>query len=444
MRKIILQAQVKKAIEMLRVSGYDGYVVGGALRDFILQKEPTDIDITTNAIPPEIVKIFSEYKVIETGIKHGTVTVVIESFHIEITTYRVDGKYSDNRHPDFINFTLSLKEDLARRDFTMNAIAYNEKDGIIDFYNGEKDISEKTIRCVGDAFERFKEDALRIFRAVRFASVLSFEIEEQTHKAMQKNKELLLNVSVERLYVELSKMLCGEDIKNVLLKYIDIIGVIIPELLPLKGLSQNNPYHIYDALTHTAVAVSCIENVLYLKIAMLFHDLGKAKTYTEDEKGIGHFYGHSEISEQMARDILRRLKVDKFTLDRVCILIKYHDLKLMKNKRFIKKWLNKLSKEVFMELLLVKKADDLAKNESCFLRIKFYEEIKEMAEEIIAEGSCFNLCDLKVNGKDLINIGITRGDKIGKTLKLLLEGVIDDEIPNEKDDLLKTALKINE
>ncbi|MDF2566694.1 MAG: poly(A) polymerase [Oscillospiraceae bacterium] len=436
-----LSVQVKTALKMLHENGFEAYIVGGCVRDMILQLSPKDVDITTNALPNQVSQIFKSHRVIETGLKHGTVTVMIDNIPLEITTYRTDGEYLDNRHPESVQFTSSLKEDLARRDFTINAIAYDENSGFIDFFGGIEDIKNKKIRCVGNADKRFEEDALRILRGIRFASVLGFEIETETSCAMFRNKNRLNNISKERVTVEYLKLICGKNQKQVMTDYIEILGEVVPDLLPMKGFNQNNPYHIYDVLEHSLVAVEDTPPFPpYLRLAALLHDVGKPLCYTQDEKGTGHFYGHSKLSEQTAEKILTYLKLDRFTIDRVCTLIKYHDTPIKSDKKIIKKWLNRLTEPVFREILLIKKADTFAHNPVFHERLDELNEISKILDEIIVEQECFSLKDLAINGNDLIEIGLS-GKQIGEMLEHLLHAVMEEKTKNEYGSLIEEAKK---
>ncbi|MBQ5565782.1 MAG: HD domain-containing protein, partial [Clostridia bacterium] len=333
---IFLPDEVKTAIEKISKNGFEAYIVGGCVRDSLLGKTPKDYDITTSASPQEVEKIFSDCRVIETGIKHGTVTVLINSMPLEITTFRIDSEYVDNRHPESVTFTKSLREDTARRDFTMNAIAYNNFTGICDFYGGETDIKNKIVRCVGNPDLRFNEDALRIMRAIRFSSVLGFEIEENTRSSIFKNKELLKNISSERIAAELVKLLCGKNAKKVLCEYIDILGVVMPELLPMKDFDQRNAHHIYDIWTHTAVAVENIEPAPILRLTALFHDIGKPECFFM-KNGQGHFYGHAAVSEKISDNILKRLKFDNTSRETITTLVKLHDIQIEETETAVKR-----------------------------------------------------------------------------------------------------------
>ncbi len=440
MLNLVFQAQ--KALEILNKRGYEAYVVGGTVRNFILGKQATDIDITTSALPRQTIDVFKDYKVIETGLKHGTVTVVIDHIHIEITTYRTESGYSDARHPDSVNFTASLKKDCARRDFTMNAVCYNPSVGFVDYYGGTEDIKNGVIRCVGDPHRRFKEDALRILRAVRFASVLGFEIEENTKQAIFDCKELLENISAERIYTELLKLLCGKNVKQVLMDYTEVLAVFMPEIMALKGFEQRNHHHIYDVLEHTAVAV---ENALpqpVLRLATLMHDFGKPATFTIDEKGTGHFYGHGDVSFEIAKNILRRLKVSNEEYSLISYLVKYHDVHIEPNEKSVRRALNKHGRERMKMLLQLKRADNKGQNIKDFDRTAEYDNLEKMIDEILAKEQCFSLKQLAVNGRDLMDIGVPPSKQTGEILNSLLEMVINGDVENKKEILLEYAEQI--
>ena len=428
--------EVKTAISTLAANGFEAYIVGGCVRDSLLGGNPKDYDITTSAEPEEVEKIFGNFRVIETGIKHGTVTVLINKMPLEITTFRIDSDYSDNRHPENVTFTKSLEEDTARRDFTMNALAYNDERGICDFYGGTDDIKNKIIRCVGDADKRFGEDALRIMRAIRFSSVLGFEIEENTKRAVFKNKELLRNISSERIASELVKLLCGANVRKVLMEYIDVLGVVIPELLPMKGFDQKNIHHIYDVLEHTAAAVENIEPTPVLRLTALFHDIGKPECFFMKD-GQGHFYGHADIGADMTTKILSHLKFDNNTKNTVTKLVKIHDVQIEETDTAVKRCMNKHTPEIFFLLLKMKRADTLAQSPMCRERLEYLDRLEKRANEIINRKACFSMKDLAVNGNDLIKLGVKPGKELGNILKYLLEAVIEGKLPNDKNTLIK-------
>lgn len=414
-------------------NGFEAYFVGGCVRDWVMGNVPHDFDITTNASPDEIKKVFSDYKTILTGEKHGTVTVVSEGENIEVTTYRVDGEYKDSRHPETVLFTKNIEEDLARRDFTMNAIGYCNN-SFVDPFCGVADIEKKLIRTVGEPDKRFGEDALRIMRALRFAATLGFEIDKETKEGIHKNKALLENISKERLFVEFSKLIMGENAEKILLEYSDVIGVFIPEILPCVGFDQRNPYHIYDVYTHIVKALSAAPKNLKIRLSMFFHDIGKPLCFTIDEKG-GHFKGHSEKSEQIAKNVLTRLKADNDTKNIVTGLVREHQRAIIPKKKYVKRCLMKLGYELFDLLMEVKIADTKAHSEKAFGNLREIEELKRLRCEIEKDSECISLKDLAVDGSDVIALGITDGRKIGKILKRLLEMVVDGEVENTKEKL---------
>ncbi len=441
--KINLPYFAQKAIKMLSDAGYEAYVVGGCVRDSIMGKTPFDWDITTSASPEEIKSVFSGYKVIETGIIHGTVTVIVENSPLEITTYRIDGCYSDNRHPDKVQFTKSLKEDLSRRDFTINALAYNDDEGVIDFFGGIEDIKSKIIKTVGNPYKRFSEDALRILRALRFSSQLSFSIEEETQESIRECSLFLQKISVERINSEFTKLLCGENVREVLTGYSDVFIKMIPELEPMIDFNQKTPYHIYDVYEHTVRAVENIDSNEELRLTMLFHDIGKPFCFKEDENGRGHFKGHNIESVRLAKEILSRLRYNKATINKIELLIEHHDVNIKNDKKQIKHFLNKLSPESFFDLLKVKKADNLAQSPE-FNRSDMINGIYLTAKEILSEKECFCLDMLNINGNDLMDKGLKKGKEIGEALDLLLNAVIDEKCENKKEKLISFYFEIRQ
>ncbi len=394
-----------------------------------------DIDVTTDALPEQIMSVFSGYKVIPTGLKHGTVTVISKGVPFEITTFRIDGNYSDLRHPDIVTFSGDIRDDLSRRDFTVNAMAMDKDGNIIDPFGGISDIENRIIRCVGTPEKRFSEDALRIMRAVRFASQLGFEIENETHNALLSMKERLSGISSERIRMELDKLLCGKNAVSVLLEYRDIIGQIIPEMIPCMGFEQHSKYHKYDIYEHSVRAVGAApEDSLILRRAMLLHDTGKPSLFSMGEDGYGHFKGHAQAGEVIAGNILRRLRYDKRTIDLTCTLITRHSDKI-ESERQIKRMISKLGTETFILLMEMKKADNCAKNEFVLEENILFDEYIRKAIRFEEEGCCMKLSDLAVNGNDVIALGL-KGKQIGKALNELLELVMDEILPNEKSVLL--------
>ncbi len=436
----LLSKQAQTAIECLRLKGYEAYAVGGCTRDMLMERENHDTDITTSALPEEIKRVFSSFRTIDTGIKHGTVTVLIDDIPFEITTYRIEKGYSDGRHPDEVIFTRNLEEDLKRRDFTVNSIAFCPEKGFVDPFGGREDIENKIIRCVGNPKERFEEDSLRILRALRFSSVLGFEIEKKTVEAMRACKELLDIVSKERIFSELSKLLCGENIRYVLINYSDILEVVLPEIKGMRGFNQHNFHHIHDILTHTAVVTENIPPLPHLRFAALFHDCGKTDCFSLDEKGTGHFYSHPSISARRAEEALLRLKSDTKTREKVVKLVKVHDTPIEESERIIKKRLRSMGEELFFDLIKLQRADTKGLAPQFHDREKHFDTLEKMARQIIEGEECFSLKDLKIDGNDLIKEGF-QGKEIGAALSAALEGVIDGKVENEKDKLIAFSLK---
>lgn len=438
-----LSKQAQTAVKLLCDNGFEAYAVGGFTRDMIMGRPNHDTDITTSALPEEIKEIFSGFRTVDTGIKHGTVTVIIDGTPLEITTYRIEKDYTDGRHPDEVIFTRSLKEDLKRRDFTVNSIAYNPELGFVDPFDGKSDIKKRIIRCVGNPKERFTEDSLRILRALRFSSVLGFEIEAETSKAMRECKELLVVVSKERIFCEITKMLCGDNIRYVLVNYSDILEVVLPEIKGMKDFDQHNFHHIYDILTHTAVVTENIPPLPHLRLAALFHDCGKADCFSLDENGTGHFYGHPSISAKKSEAALIRLKSDTATREKVVKLVKVHDTPIEESERIIKKRLRSMGEELFFDLIKLQRADTKGLAAEFHDREKHFSTLEEMARKIIEEGQCFSLKDLKINGNDLIREGFS-GKEIGAALTLSLEAVIDERVKNDKNELIAFCLENKE
>lgn len=425
-----------KVINALESAGYEAYVVGGSVRDMLMNQSINDIDITTNALPQEMKEVFSSFRCFDTGLKHGTLTVLVDKNPVEVTTYRIDKGYSDGRHPDSVAFTKNITEDLARRDFTVNAIAYNPNSGIVDPFSGIQDIERRILRCVGEPEKRLEEDSLRILRGLRFSATLGFDIEEETAKAMTNCRSLLKNVSAERVYSELSKILCGKNIKNVLLDFTEIFEEVLPELSGMKDFDQKNFHHIYDVLKHTATVVENIEPLPHLRFAALFHDCGKPECFSLGSDAVGHFYAHARKSTDKAETALTRLKSDNFTKNRVMELVKLHDTPIEPKENVIKKKLGKYGEDLFFELIKLQRADNMGMSPEFRFRQNTYSEIENIARQVIASQQCFSLKDLAIKGDDLIALGL-KGREIGLTLKKLLSAVIDEKVQNTKEDLIK-------
>lgn len=431
-----LSDSANTVISILEKNGYKAYLVGGAVRNHIMDITPDDIDIATNALPDETKEIFSAYKVIDTGIKHGTVTVLINGCSVEITTFRTEEGYSDGRHPDKVTFTNDIREDLRRRDFTINSIAYSPTIGLIDPFEGAKDINNKTIRCTGNPSERFKEDALRILRALRFSSVLGFSIEDETTNAIHNFKHLLKNISAERVYSELSKMLCGKNIRNIINEYADVIGVVIPEIGRMIDYDQKNYHHKYNLLEHTAVVVSSIPAVKHLRFAALLHDIAKPVCRSFDSENIAHYYKHSSVGAEIAESIMSSLNADNATKEKTVKLIRWHDTPIEECDRIIKRKLRSVGKDLLFDLIELQRADTLGLAEEYHNRLSHFDRLKIMTEEILSKEQCFSLKNLDINGHDMSALGL-KDKQIGTALNFALEAVIDNTAVNQKDILIK-------
>lgn len=436
----------KTAIEILKSKGFEAFLIGGSVRDFVMGLPIGDIDITTNATPDEVKQVFADFRVIETGIKHGTVTVLINDEPLEITTYRNEGTYSDNRHPDSVIFSNSLADDVVRRDFTMNGIAYDFDNGFCDLVGGLPDIKNKTIRCIGDAETRFHEDALRILRAMRFSSVLGFEIETETKNAIHKCKDLLKNISAERIREEFTKLICGKNAYNVLQEFADVVTVFIPEISDCVGFEQKNRHHCFDVYTHTLKAVEKSSQNSIIRLAIFFHDIGKPSVAHFDEKGEQHFYSHPKVSAEMTEKIMTRLRFDNDTKNKVVTLVKMHDSPIMVNdmtkpdRKRLKKIMSQIGADLIYDLIEIKYCDNSAQNPKYFRGEDFYKQTREIINEIINEKECFSIKHLAIDGNDLISLGY-KGKKIGEALEKCLTAVIDGKVENEKSELIKYITK---
>ena len=439
--KILLPEKVNMIIKTIQAAGFEAYAVGGCVRDSILGRIPDDWDITTSANPQEIKKIFK--RTIDTGIQHGTVTVMMDKEGFEVTTYRIDGEYEDSRHPKEVTFTSNLREDLRRRDFTINAMAYNEEVGLIDIFGGISDIEKKIIRCVGDAKERFTEDALRMMRAVRFSAQLGYSIEEGTKEAIKELAPNLKNISAERIQVELVKLVVSNNPDYLRVAYeTGITAQVLPEFDLCMETEQNNPHHKYSVGEHILQSMKHIKADKVLRLSMLFHDMGKPKAKTEDEQGIHHFYGHNEISENIAEEVLKRLRFDNDTLYKVKSLVFFHDYHPGLTDKSVRKFVTKIGKELVPFYLLVQRADVLAQSEyKREDKLAKIDEVSRIFDGIIERGECLSLKDLAVNGKDLIALGMKPGKEIGETLEHFLQMVIANPSLNEKEILLNNLPK---
>lgn len=438
--KINMPQAVKEIIATLQQNNFEAYAVGGCVRDSILGREPNDWDITTSASPEEVKALFR--RTIDTGIEHGTVTIMIDKVGYEVTTYRIDGKYEDGRHPTEVTFTRNLKEDLLRRDFTINAMAYNDTDGLVDIFGGLEDIERKVIRCVGDPRARFTEDALRLMRAVRFAAQLGYTIEEETREAMKEIAGNLTKISAERIQVELVKTLVSPNPFMMKDAYeLGLTKYFMPEFDLAMETEQHNRHHMYTVGEHSLVATGHIRADKMLRLTMLMHDFGKPLCITTDEEGIDHYYGHPAKSEEMAEEILHRLKFDNDTIRKVCILIRHHDERIVPGLKYMRRAMARIGEEAFPELFEVQEADISAQSSyKRDIKLVNLEANRRDYEEICAKKQCVSKATLAVSGKDLIACGMKPGKEIGAVLDAMLQDVIESPEHNEKEYLLKKFL----
>lgn len=434
---IHLPDKVHKIIETLTAAGYEAYAVGGCIRDSILGREPNDWDITTSAKPEETKRLF--LRTVDTGIKHGTVTVLLDREGFEVTTYRIDGVYEDARHPKEVTFTASLEEDLRRRDFTVNAMAYNEETGLVDIFGGMQDIENRIIRCVGNAEERFTEDALRMLRAVRFSAQLGYRIEDTTKEAIRKLAPNLKLISAERIQAELVKLVVSPHPEYLRTAYeTGITKQILPEFDFCMETGQNNPHHCYSVGEHILHSMQETDPDKVLRLGMLFHDIGKPQTLTIDEEGISHNKGHAVVGEKMARRILRRLKFDNDTTDKVTKIVRYHDMEINLAPGNVRRALNRVGEDIFPLLFAVRYADVMAQSDyHREEKLDKLEKLRRLYDEICRNQDCLGLKDLAVTGTDLIALGMEPGRKIGETLRGLLELVLEEPERNTREELLE-------
>lgn len=441
--KIDIPHEIKDILVQLNSNGFKVYAVGGCIRDTLLGIEPKDWDICTNAIPNEVKKVFQNEKIIDTGLKHGTVTLVRNNIPYEITTFRADGNYSDGRHPDSVSFVSSLQEDLSRRDFTINALAADKTGSVIDCFNGVNDLKNNIIRCVGNPYERFGEDALRILRALRFSAKYYFRIDENTSKAIHSCCHLIKNVSAERITAEFCKIIKNSN-SNLLMEFSDVISEIVPEVTPCIGFNQNNSHHIFDVYQHSVKAIEFAQHNLELRLSLFFHDIGKPETYIIDEKGVGHFPNHAIVGAEMTEKIMKRMRFDNITIRNVVELVKYHDTVIQTTPAFVRRLLNKYGNTQSKQLINVVKCDKRAQsqNKDSERTLKDVSLLSEIIKKEISKKHCFSLKNLAVNGEDIKCLGVKEGPNIGKILKRLLAFVLNNPGKNQKDILLAEAKKI--
>jgi len=425
---------VLEVLQKLEAAGYEAWCVGGCVRDLLLGRPVNDWDVTTSALPEETMALFGD-AAFPTGLKHGTVTVRADGMPVEVTTYRCDGNYLDHRRPESVTFTRSLEEDLQRRDFTINAIAVNLRGEVRDPFDGMVDIKTKTLRCVGNADQRFEEDALRMMRGLRFSAVLGFSVAPATEKSIRNQRELLREIAVERIWTELEKLLMGLHASAVLRCFPEVIGVFWPEILPMVGLDQRNRHHCYDVWEHSLRAVEAVPSDLVLRCAALLHDVGKPPCFTVDEKGIGHFYGHGVVSRQLTDEMLRRMKCSADFRERVVRLVDWHDRPIPCTEKSLRRALRKLGEEELRLLLELKRADNLAQAPEYRSRQQELDALEELLQTLLDQDACFSLRQLAVNGNDLLALGLS-GPEVGAALEKLLSAVVDGEVPNDRHALL--------
>ena len=441
---LTLPIPVSELIDRLKDAGFSAYAVGGCVRDSLLGLEPHDWDICTSALPDQMLEVFRDFRTADTGLKHGTLMVIVDHAPYEITTFRVDGDYTDHRHPDSVIFVDDLTKDLARRDFTVNAMAWSPETGLQDPFGGQEDLSARLIRCVGEAKQRFEEDALRVLRALRFAAVYDFTIEPATASALREKAPELKRIAGERIREELLKLLCGQAAGRILREYPEVLAEIIPEIRPMIGYDQQNHHHSYDLWEHTVRGVEGVPADPVLRLAMLLHDTGKPSVRTTDDKGEGHYYGHPKVSEEIARKTADALHLDNAFRDRLCTLVRHHDTPLRTpggeintDRSFLLRRLNKYGEENLRALFLIHCADRIATGYSTPEREKArLRDRNDALDALLAEQPCFTLKDLAVNGRDLTALGL-KGKAVGDALQSLLEAVMDGLVPNEKEALLQ-------
>ena len=439
---IVLPQDVIKIIERLESCGHEAYAVGGCVRDSILGKEPADWDITTSASPEEVKALFAH--TIDTGIAHGTVTIMCGKCGYEVTTYRIDGEYKDGRHPESVAFTNLLSEDLRRRDFTINAMAYNQTEGLVDLFGGMQDLQDGVIRCVGEATERFSEDALRMLRAVRFAAQLGFSIDKATYDAICALAPTIARVSMERIMVELVKLLTSAHPEEMRTVYAcGLTGIFLPEFDAMMETPQHTVHHQYSVGEHTIHALMAVPADRVLRLTMLFHDVAKPVCRTTDEAGNDHFYGHPEIGAEMTGQILRRLKFDNDTIRSVKRLVRFHDMRPVLQEKNVRRSIVKMGLESFPEIFAVKRADTLA--QSMYMRqqkLDAIDQFEALYDRIVEKQVCVQKKDLALNGKDLLDIGVPQGKKVGEILDLLFAQVIEEPEKNTREELLAEAKRL--
>ena len=431
---MFIPESVQLCLNRLENAGFEAYIVGGCVRDALLGLTPQDYDMCTSALPEQTEAVFSDFPLVLAGKKHGTVGVVIDGTVVEITTYRTEGGYTDNRHPEWVKFVPTIEEDLSRRDFTVNSMAYSPSRGLADPFGGRADLEAKILRAVGDPQTRFREDSLRILRGVRFAVKYALTPEDATMDARVDLRKLMDNLARERVFDELCKLLLLVDMED-LLRFAPILAAVIPELEPMIGFDQRSPHHAYDLYKHTAGVTGGVPRELTLRWAALLHDTGKITTFTLDENGRGHFYGHAKFSAEIADRVLRRLKAPTKLREDAVRLIELHMHRFEEDKKVLRRWLSRLGSATMDDLLKLQEADLGSKGTGKVREMDQFSRLRQLIAEIEAENACLHIKDLAVNGNDLMALGLS-GREIGTALNRLLELVLDEQLPNEKQALL--------
>lgn len=429
----MLPQEVQAVLSRLESAGFTAYLVGGCVRDLLMERTPQDWDMTASARPEQVMALFAG-RCIPTGLPHGTVTVQEGSCAFELTTFRADGAYADHRHPDAVRFSDTLAEDLRRRDFTVNAMAMDLRGELTDLHGGREDIRNRVIRCVGVPERRFDEDALRIMRALRFAATLGFAIEPETARSLRARRELLRGIAAERLYAEMSRLLCGDGAAQVLLDFPEVIGVFLPEILPCVGFDQRNCHHCYDVWEHTVRAVAAAPQDATLRWTLLLHDLGKPETFTLDDGGVGHFCGHGKVSVMLADAAMERLRFPTAQRREILRLIDWHDRDIPRTEKSIRRALNKLGAEGLRQLIAVKRADNMAQAAAFRGAQRELDKTEEIMASLLRQDACFSLKQLAIRGEDVLALG-QRGAAVGAALQRALEAVMDGAVPNEREAL---------
>ncbi len=435
--RIAMPSDVAALLSRLHQNGFSAYVVGGCVRDSLRGVPPHDWDVATAATPQETAALFADYRTVSVGAEHGTVAVLTEMRTVEITTFRTEGGYADNRHPDQVTFVNNVTEDLRRRDFTVNAMAYNDEEGLVDPFDGQTDLAHGVLRCVEDPTTRFTEDALRILRGLRFAATLPLSVDPATARALHTTRKRLCNIAAERVSAELTRLLCGQWMLPVLQEFRDVLAVVIPEIAATFDFDQRNPHHCYDVYTHTLHAVAAAPNDPLVRWAVLLHDIGKPQTFTIDQDGIGHFKGHGAASAQLSEQILTRLRMSRETVQTVTTLVEAHDRQIDPTPAAVKRALNRFGEATLRRLIAVKHADNATHALHATARREQWQAVESVLNAVLQEAACFSLKDLYVKGNDITSLGVPSGPQVGQLLNRLLNEVIDGTLENDRTVLLR-------